>query len=161
MTDEQKNKVTVQDPVSLREVTAETVRQIINLKVTEAQNRYVAPVAVSISQAYFEPKAWFRAIYAAEEPVGFVMLYDDPEEPVYFLWRFLIDARYQGLGFGKQAIHLLLDYVRTRPGAQDLLVSYVPEEGGPGPFYHKLGFEPTGEMEGIEEVARLPLSANR
>jgi hypothetical protein len=29
---------------------------------------------------YFEPKAWFRAIYADETPVGFVMLFDDPDE---------------------------------------------------------------------------------
>ena len=61
------------------------------------------------------------------------------------------------MGFGRQAIQRLIEYVRSRPQATELLVSYVPAEGGPGPFYHKLGFEPTGEMEGIEEVASLKL----
>lgn len=152
-----KSNITSKSKVSLQEITAETVRAICNLAVTEAQNTFVAPNSISISQAHFEPKAWFRAIYADDVPVGFVMLYDDVEEPTYFLWRYMIDARYQKLGFGQQAMKLLIEHVRTRPNATKLLVSYVPEEGGPGPFYHKLGFKPTGEMEGIEEVARLIL----
>jgi len=149
--------VTDQSIVTLQEITAETVRTICSLSVTETQKNFVAPNAISISQAHFEPKAWFRAIYADDTPVGFVMLFDNPDKPIYFLWRFMIDARYQKMGFGRQAIQLLIDYVHTRPLATELLVSYVPEEGGPGPFYHKLGFAPTGEMEGIEEVASLKL----
>ena len=152
----EKQNITPQSAVTLQEITAETVRAICNLEVTEAQNSFVAPNAVSISQAYFEPKAWFRAIYADDAPVGFVMLYEDLEKPLYFLWRFMIDTRYQKMGFGQQAMKLLIAHVRTRQ-ATELEVSYVPAEGGPGPFYHKLGFKPTGEMEGIEEVANLKL----
>jgi len=149
--------VTDHSIVTLQEITAETVRTICSLSVTETQKHFVAPNAISISQAHFEPKAWFRAIYADDTPVGFVMLFDNPDKPIYFLWRFMIDAQYQKMGFGRQAIQLLIDYVQSRPEATELLVSYVPEEGGPGPFYHKLGFVPTGEMEGIEEVASLKL----
>jgi len=143
--------------VSLREITSETVRAICNLQVRPDQNRFVAPVSVSIAQAYFEPKAWFRAIYADETPVGFVMVYRDVDKAEYFLWRYLIDARFQRMGFGKQAMALLVEEVSTWPGASELLVSYVPDPEGPGLFYQQLGFEPTGEMEGIEEVARLVL----
>jgi diamine N-acetyltransferase len=60
--------------VSLQEITKETVRAICRLQVGPGQDRFVAPNAVSIAQAHFEPKAWFRAIHAGEEPVGFVML---------------------------------------------------------------------------------------
>jgi diamine N-acetyltransferase len=152
-----KPEPTRESRVSLREITSETVRAICNLQVRPDQNRFVAPVSVSIAQAYFEPKAWFRAIYADETPVGFVMVYRDGDEAEYFLWRYLIDARYQRMGFGKQAMARLIDEVRTWPGAVELLVSYVPDADGPGPFYKRLGFEPTGEMEGIDEVARLAL----
>lgn len=48
--------------VSLREVTQETVRQVVGLKVAPAQEKFVAGNAISIAEAYFEPKAWFRAI---------------------------------------------------------------------------------------------------
>ena len=66
--------------VTLREVTGDTVRAVCRLQVGPGQERFVASNAISIAEAYFEPKAWFRAIYAGEEPVGFVMLYDDPGE---------------------------------------------------------------------------------
>ena len=32
-----------------------------------------------------------------------------------------------------------------------------PGEGGPGGFYHRLGFADTGEVDGGELVTRLPL----
>ena len=60
----------VADEVTLREITAETVRAICNLDVAPEQRGYVAPNAVSIAQAHFQPRAWFRAVYAAETPVG-------------------------------------------------------------------------------------------
>jgi diamine N-acetyltransferase len=145
--------------VSLREVTAETVGAICNLKVASEQEQFVAPNAFSIAQAHFDQLAWFRAIYADETPVGFIMLSDNPQAPEYFLWRLMIAAEYQGQGFGRRAIALLIDYVRTRPGAPQLLVSYHPGEGSPRGFYRKLGFEETGEMEEGEVVMRLILEA--
>lgn len=143
--------------VSLREVTADTLRSILRLKVSPQQEQFVADNATSIAQAYFEPKAWFRAIYADETPVGFVMLYDDTEKPEYFLWRYMIDGRYQGLGFGRQALLQVIDIVRGRPGATEMLLSYVPAEGSPEPFYAGLGFINTGDVEDGENVMRLEL----
>ena len=143
--------------ISLREVTADTVRAILKLEVSEEQKHFVAPNAVSIAQAYFETKAWFRAIYADETPVGFLMLYDDPEEPNYFLWRYMIDAHYQKLGFGKRAMDLLIDYVRNRPGARELTLSCHPGEDGPEPFYRHYGFTRTGNWLGDEAEMRIDL----
>lgn len=143
--------------VSLREVTADTLRSILRLKVSPQQEQFVADNATSIAQAHFEPKAWFRAIYANETPVGFVMLYDDTEKPEYFLWRYMIDSRYQGLGFGRQALLQVIDIVRGRPGATEMLLSYVPAAGSPEPFYAGLGFVNTGDVEDGENVMRLEL----
>jgi len=143
--------------VSLREITADSLRRILRLKVSPRQEQFVADNATSIAQAHFEPKAWFRAIYADETPVGFVMLYDDTEKPEYFLWRYMIDSRYQGLGFGRQALLQVIDIVRGRPRATEMLLSYVPAEGSPEPFYAGLGFVNTGEVEDGENVMRLEL----
>ena len=145
--------------VTLREITGETVVQICSLSDTlsDRQQKMVAPNARSIAQAHFEPKAWFRAIYADETPVGFIMLYDDPEEPQYFLWRLMIARPHQGKGYGRRAVEQLVAYVRTRPGAVELLASHVPIEGGPEGFYRRLGFEPTGQHVGEEIVMRLSL----
>ena len=149
--------ITRNSSISLREVTADSVRVICRLEVSEAQKHFVAPNAVSIAEAYFEPKAWFRAIYADETPVGFLMLYDDPDEPVYFLWRYMIDARYQKLGFGKRAMDLILNHVRSRPGAREMSLSCHPGEEGPEPFYRRYGFSLTGKMLGDEAEMRITL----
>lgn len=147
-------------PISLREVTKDTVRAVLGLKVAPGQEHFVASNAFSIAEAHFSDTAWFRAIYAGETPVGFIMLADDPAKPEYFLWRLMIDARQQGKGYGRRAIRQLIDYVKTRPGATELLVSYVPGEGCPRDFYLKLGFQDTGRVEEGEVVLRLPLYPN-
>ena len=143
--------------VTLREVTGDTVRAICKLATTEDQQQFVAPNAVSISQAYFEKSAWFRAIYADDTPVGFAMLDDKPEKAEYFLWRFMIDARYQRMGLGRRALELLIAHVRTRPNATEFLTSVHQAEGGPQPFYEKMGFALTGDFEDGEALLRLRL----
>jgi diamine N-acetyltransferase len=143
--------------VTLREVTAETVRAVCALEVAPAQRRYVAPNAVSIAQAHFEPKAWFRAVYADEEPVGFVMLHEDTEKPEYFLWRFMVAAEHQGKGYGRRALDLVVEHVRSLPGARVLGSSFVPGEQGPKAFYLRYGFVETGELDEGEHVIQLDL----
>ena len=143
--------------ITLRKITEDTVMIICDLKVTDRQQKFVAPNAVSIAQAYFSENAWFRAIYADDTPVGFLMLDKNPKKPEYYLWRLMIDEKYQRMSFGYKAMALLIDYVRTLPRATELLTSCVPGEEGPEEFYRKLGFERTGEMDGIEVVMRLPL----
>ena len=143
------------EDVSLREVTKETVRAVIALEVGEHQQAFVAPNSVSIAQAHFEPKAWFRAVYAGGEPVGFVMLHEDRDRARYGLWRFMIDHRHQGKGYGRRALELVVDRVRGLPGAGRLETSYVPGDGSPGEFYHRLGFVDTGEVRDGEVITVL------
>ena len=142
-----KSFITPESKVTLREVTADTVRTILKLDVTDVQKQFVAPNAVSISQAYFSEHAWFRAIYADETPVGFILLVDDPVNSSYHLWRLMIDAHFQNRGFGRRALELAIEYVKTRPGAKVLSTSFAPGEESPGKFYEKMGFIYTGEMD--------------
>ena len=141
--------------ITLKEITKETLWPIMKLQVAEDQRKFVAPNAFSIAEAYFSKEAWFRAIYADDQPVGFLMLYADLEKPEYFLWRLMIAVDHQGKGYGYQAMELLIDHVKTLPGANELLTSYVPGEGDPSRFYYKLGFIETGEVEDDENVLKL------
>ena len=126
----------------------------------------MAPNAVSIAQAHFHREAWFRGIFANDEPVGFAMLEDwtqCPEEapadwraaPYIALWRFMIDARFQSRGYGAHALRLLIEHARKRPGASAMLLSYVPGDGSAEPFYRRFGFVETGEVDEGERVMRL------
>lgn len=143
--------------VELREINRDNVRAILRLKVKPEQEKFVADNATSLAEALFEEKAWYRAIYAQNEPVGFVQLFDDPDQPFYYVWRFMIAGPYQGMGYGAKAMRLVIEYVKTRPNATELKLSYVPDQKGPEHFYAKLGFENTGEIEGDEHIMQLVL----
>jgi diamine N-acetyltransferase len=143
--------------VELREITAETVRVVTALRVAPEQEGYVAANAISIAEAYYEPKAWFRAVAAGEELVGFAMVYRDPLAGEFYVWRFMIDARHQGRGYGRRAMELLIDEAR-RDGAEHVTLSVVPGDRSARDFYAALGFEETGKVEDGEVEMRLPLS---
>ena len=143
--------------VSLQEITADNLRAVMALKVKPEQENYVAPNSVSIAQKCFDDESWMRAIYAGEEPVGFVLLSERRSVPRYYLWRYMIDAAHQGRGYGFRAHDLLVESVRTQPGATELFLSYQPGPEGPRDFYAKYGFEETGVEHDGEIVMRLPL----
>jgi diamine N-acetyltransferase len=152
--------------VSLRLITAETVRSITQLSVSESQRGFVASNAVSLAQALFAPEAWYRAVYLAEVPVGFVMLEDEsllsppPEEPEVGVWRFMIDSRFQGQGVGRAALRQVIEHVQSRGLFKTLQLSYVPGPGCPEPFYLGIGFRHTGKLDGDEVVLEFPLNEN-
>lgn len=142
--------------VSLVEITADNLRPVMSLKVSEAQDGYVAPNPVSIAQYHYADDAWMRAIYADDVPVGFVLLSQKGDPPRYYLWRYMVDARYQGNGFGMRALELVIEYVRERRGTE-LFLSFVPGPDGPRDFYTKAGFVETGVQHGDELEMRLGL----
>jgi diamine N-acetyltransferase len=149
--------------VTLREITADTVRAICALRVAPAQEQLVAPNAVSIAQAYFEPAAWFRAIYGNETPVGFAMLFDSsravaPERPdTCHLWRFMIAEQHQRQGYGGAALTQLIDHARGLPGTTKFSLGFVPDGASPREFYARFGFRETGEIDEGEVIMELAL----
>jgi diamine N-acetyltransferase len=161
MTDEQ-GAVPV---VSLREITEDNRAAVEALAVTDEQSYYVAGVTRSLQEAgeYPDAKAWYRAVYLDDEPVGFIMIsdgitVDDPSYVgPYYLWRLLIDHRFQGRGYGTAALDLVVEHVRTRPDARTLLTSHVVGPASPVTFYQRYGFRLTGELHDGEPLLELDL----
>ncbi len=152
--------------VALREITEVDRAAVEALTVSAEQDDYVAGVAESLVEAAETPDAapWFRAVYADDEPVGFLMLSDGitVEHPdylgPYFLWRILIDEHHQGRGYGAAALALAVTQVRSHPDARVLLTSAVPGAHSPLGFYLRHGFRRTGEVRDGEIVLELDLS---
>ena len=143
--------------VTLRPISEDNVTAIIKLNVAESQQDLVAPNSVSIAQAAHTTNRWERAIYADDAPVGYVLLSENRDKPRYYLWRYMIDQRYQRMGFGRAAMEQVFDYVQTLPNAAEMFLTYVPVDHGPRGFYASLGFEDTGiDHEGELEM-RLQL----
>jgi diamine N-acetyltransferase len=150
--------------VSLRPITANTVRSVCALSVGERQRGLVAPNAVSLAEALFSPLAWYRAVYLEDSIVGFVMLYDQSlsepptPSPQAVVWRFMIDAKAQGQGVGRAALQLVIEHVRRKGVFSVLSLSYVPVPGSAEKFYRDLGFKPTGKVEDGEVELELSLN---
>jgi diamine N-acetyltransferase len=151
----------VPNQIRLEEVTRDTVSAVCKLDAGD-EGKQVAPNAVSIAQAHFQGEAWFRAVYHDELLVGFLMLYNPTlveraDEPDFFLWRLMIDKSHQGKGYGRAAVEALVEHVRTRPGAQRLLVSHVKGAERLSRFYQSLGFRYTGVEDDGELVMERAL----
>ena len=163
--------------IHLEKIDAKHLWDIIELKVAKAQKTFVAPNDISILEAYTaigtDCTAFPFGIYRDNKPVGFLMigfneaamyeLYDE-EPPAalkknYSLWRLMIDKRYQKKGYGREAVRLALDFIRTWPcgKAEYCELSYEPENTVARDLYHSFGFEENGEMDGEEIIALLKL----
>ncbi|MGH9269684.1 MAG: GNAT family N-acetyltransferase [Ilumatobacteraceae bacterium] len=151
--------------VRLIEVTPDNVHDVRRLCTHHSQERFVSPMAGSFADA-LAPEVydgapvvpWLRGIEADGEIVGFMMLAErTAHHPEAYLWRLLVDRRHQRRGIGWRAVTTLIEQLRA-DGHASLGVSWVPDRGGPEPMYRKLGFVPTGELDGTEVVARLDLA---
>ncbi len=162
------------EQIHLEKITWDNYYKLTGLGVKKEQRNYVASNATSLIHAYIalsqgEIKPFPFGIYLGEKPIGFVMIgfngYEDgdPEfmKDTYFIWRFMIDRRYQGKGYGRQAFQLALDFVRTLPcGPSELCwLSYEPENEAAKKLYASFGFveAPEGYVEGEEMPAILKL----
>ena len=156
--------------VELRDIVTDEERdRALALRTGPGQDAFVANVAQSFADALEHPEACARywAVYDGDVPVGFAMISDNiPRDTLeadptlagpYFLWRLLIDERFQRRGYGTATLDAVVAYVRERPNGDALITSAGQGEGSPQPFYERYGFVPTGEVMDGEVVLRLDL----
>ena len=153
------------EQIHLEKITWDNYDKICKLRVKKEQDDFVARNERSLVHAYLalsegKISSYPFGIYLGKKPIGFVMIgyngYEegDPEfmKDTYFIWRFMIDKRYPGNGYGRQAFQLALDYVRTLPcGPSDICwLSYEPENVAAKKLYASFGFveAPEGYVEG-------------
>lgn len=154
--------------ISLREVTRENWRVALQLTVRSEQQRFIsgyAPiVAIALAKAYIRPDGctWKPyAFYLKGEMIGFVVLaYESRSKRNYWLYHFFVDQRYQGQGYGKQAMRVFLRFFQAQyPQCEVLQLTVHPENVGAQHLYRSVGFQPTGEEIDAEPVYALLLNA--
>jgi diamine N-acetyltransferase len=148
--------------VSLRPLSESNRDAVEALRVSPSQEQFVSSVAESLLEAAEHPDAHalYWAVYADDTPVGFVMIADEvggPEYIPHYLWKLLIDERYQRQGFGTATLDRIVEYFRERPGVEVLNTSAGQGDGSPLTFYERYGFERTGEVRDGEVLLRLKL----
>lgn len=157
----------------MERVNGKNVWDIIKLQVKPEQMGFVAKNETSMIEAYTTITgggfAFPFGIYDGDVPVGFLMIgydtddyWEDAPEIAYNnynLWRLMIDKKYQHSGYGRGAVKLALDFIRTRPcgEAEYCWLSYEPDNAAAKKLYHSFGFTETGDMDGGELIAVLKL----
>jgi len=141
--------------VELRRVTEENFRAVVRLEVSPEQAGFVAPNVRSIAETYIYPDAEPWAVYAGEEPVGFVLFHPiDKVRPQdgHLIVRLMIDHRFQGRGLGRQALEAAVDWIVRERKVDRVRLSVVPSNEKARGLYESAGFVETGELDDGEVV---------
>ena len=155
--------------ITLRPVTMENIGAIMKLK---ADEKLVGPNSYSLAEAYvFATECnvellLTRGIYFDEALVGFLMaylelgpegVYDNNGEPYFYLWRFMIDENHQNKGYGRKAMEILIDELKSgvHGNATAFYTSTAPVSTVTPKFYRSFGMVATGEMDDDETVLRM------
>ncbi|SFN61735.1 diamine N-acetyltransferase [Pseudobutyrivibrio sp. UC1225] len=157
----------------LEKINGKNVWNILKLSVNNSQREFVASNEISIIEAYTaitaNGYAYPFGIYDGDIPVGFLMIgfdkddywEDAPDIAIgnYNLWRLMIDKKYQHKGYGRQAVKLALNFIKTYPcgPAEYCWLSYEPENQIAKELYASYGFVETGDMDGEELIAVLKI----
>lgn len=133
--------------IELRPVDANNWEACIQLKAKPEQAGFIASNLYSIAQVQFLEGFVAMAIYAEETMVGFTMYGPDEDDGNYWIYRLMIDAKYQGRGYGRQALHQVVDQIRSKPDRTDvIMLSYHPDNKHASALYAQAGFEEIGIM---------------
>jgi diamine N-acetyltransferase len=152
--------------VVLQNVTRDNWRETLQLGVHPSQQRFVAdyaPIAaIALAKAFVRPTGlvWVPyAIYADALLLGFIELAYAPEScDQYWIYHFFIDKAHQGKGYGKAALHALVQLVvEEHPEVQYIQLTVHPENNRAQQLYKGVGFRPTGEEVYDEPVYKLKI----
>jgi diamine N-acetyltransferase len=132
--------------VKLKEITLKNFRSITELKVAENQN-FVASNAFSIAESKYDLDENVSAIYDDDIPIGFAMYCFEYEENTLWISRFMIDKKYQGKGYGKAAMSLIIELARKDKEIFKVGLSTSKENIAGIAFYTMLGFVDTNKVQ--------------
>jgi diamine N-acetyltransferase len=143
------------DDVELKDVTADNWEAVADLELAPEQQDLVAGNLYSIAESKFDPDARPRAVYAGETLVGFLMY--DVQRTRASIYRFMIDRRHQGRGYGRAALAKALAEIKSISSVQKISIRYMPDNPAARPFYGSFGFGETRTDEDGEIIAELAL----
>lgn len=138
--------------ITLAPVTVANWQTCIHLRLAPEQVAHLASNLYSLAEAYVEPACVPRAIYADGIMIGFVMYTFHESSGAYSIPRFMIDAHWQGAGYGRRAMAVIIDTLKTERPAAPIFISLTPDNAAARRLYTGLGFEETGRREAGEDL---------
>ncbi|WP_313175157.1 GNAT family N-acetyltransferase [Streptococcus parasuis] len=143
--------------IRLELVNKDNFDKVLDLEVAPKDQRRVASVEYSLAQAwlYRDSEVLFPyAVKSGQLTVGFLLLSYQPMENSYYIWRLLIDQKYQNQSFGKEVIRQVLQRARDDQQCHKVTVNYVIGNHKMRYILEKFGFQPVG-LDGQEMKMEL------
>ncbi|MFC3899518.1 GNAT family N-acetyltransferase [Aliicoccus persicus] len=135
------------DGLTIRNIDEANIEVVKNVTMKKDQESFIESVEECLEEAA-EYEQWCPvAIYHEEEVVGFAMYGAFGKNPDTWIDRIIIDQAHQGKGYGKQAIHLLIDIVTKKYQVNVVYLSFVKENVVAKQLYENMGFTFTGEYD--------------
>ena len=133
--------------VELRAITEDNFIDAFNLKLAAGQERFVSHPIRSLAQAYvYSDQCQPFGIYAEGRMVGYVMVIYDYDVPEYDIWHMMIDESMQGHGYGREALHQVVEFIRTKPFGNSGRIALTCNKNNSiaRKLYESMGFSATG-----------------
>ncbi|MEW9097131.1 MAG: GNAT family N-acetyltransferase [Clostridiaceae bacterium] len=129
--------------IYFKNITEKNLRECIDLKISKEQEKYLPHSnAASIAESKFNPEWVTSGIYIDDKMIGFAMYgVDDEEADCIWLIRFMIDEQYQGKGYGKYALELLLNRIKEEVKPSKICLSFHPDSIVAKKLYLSFGFK--------------------
>ncbi|WP_088344681.1 GNAT family N-acetyltransferase [Bacillus cereus] len=145
--------------IYLKPIDQSNWEEAIRLSVKEEQQTFIVSNLYSIAEVQFLDNFYANGIYFDEKMIGFTMFGIDPDDNNYWIYRLMIDEKFQGQGIGKQAIHLVIDEIRRNNNANIsiIMIGYDPENLTAKFVYKKAGFIETELSSWGEQLAKYSL----
>lgn len=142
--------------IRLQNVDDSNWRECADLELTEKEERFIHSNVYIIAEWKFETESIFKAIYSDNVLVGMLAYYLHDGDHGYFYWLYhlMIETKYQGKGYGENAVKLAVKEMRQL-GATEIRTMYMPGNIRAQSLYKKLGFEEIGTLDGGDIFLRL------
>lgn len=136
--------------IHLDEVTEENWLELASLKVSEEQKNFLAPAIGILARGYVyrNCNAHVFAISDENQMVGMALVRDFVDEPVgYDLQQFMIDSRFQNMGYGTEALKKILYVLKKEARYDHVEVCVNKKDCQAIHVYEKVGFVDSGFVD--------------
>ncbi|HDR7799986.1 TPA: GNAT family N-acetyltransferase [Bacillus tropicus] len=130
------------------EVTANNWRSVAALNVAKDQQQFIESNAFSLAESLYEENGTSVGLYDGETLIGYAMYgwYSKKHKSIW-LDRFMIDQQYQGKGYAKRFLHLLIQFLQQQFTCGIIYLSLHPDNKHAMGLYESFGFRLNGDID--------------
>lgn len=132
----------------IREITSENWRAAAGLSVSAEQQRFIESNAFSMAECFYEKNAVSVGMYDDDTLIGFAMYgWPDSLDQSAWLDRFMIDQMFQGKGYAKRLLLLVIRYIEQQYDCKKIYLSIHPDNKHAQQLYESMGFRLNGQID--------------